>query len=137
MTGRSIDDIVVFGESEATVRHVRKGPDRWISGELAITNTLHFTSADGAFTAGIWESTPGKFRAVYEEDEFYHMLHGKVVIADDEGNARTFHPGDTIVVPAGFTGTWEVLEPTRKFYAHHRVDGGGPTGESGTAGQTG
>ncbi|QKW23636.1 cupin domain-containing protein [Kitasatospora sp. NA04385] len=125
MSSRSIKDIVVFGESEGEVRHVRKGPDRWIAGELAITNTLQFASPDGAFTAGIWESTPGKFRAVYEEDEFYHMLYGQVVIADEDGNARTFHPGDTIVVPAGFTGTWEVVEPTKKFYAHYRP-GSGP-----------
>jgi uncharacterized protein len=120
MTIKTIGDIVVFGESEAAVRHVKKGPDRWISGELDITNSLFFTSSDGAFTAGIWESTPGKFRAVYEEDEFYYMLYGRVVIADEDGNSRTFHPGDSIVVPAGFTGTWEVLEPTRKFYAHYR-----------------
>lgn len=74
MTSRTIKDIVVLGESEPeNVRQVRKGPDRWISGELAITNTLHFTSPDGAFTSGIWESTPGKFRAVYEEDEFYQI----------------------------------------------------------------
>ncbi|MEY9863612.1 putative cupin superfamily protein [Catenulispora sp. GAS73] len=124
MTGKTIDDIVVFGETAGEVRHVKKGPDRWISGELAITNTLQFASPDGAFTAGVWESTPGKFKAVYEEDEFYHMLHGKVVIADEDGNARTFLPGDTIVVPAGFTGTWEVLEPTKKFYAHYRPTGG-------------
>jgi uncharacterized cupin superfamily protein len=116
---KTISDIAVIGESEATVRHVRKGPDRWISGELDITNALFFTSADGAFTAGIWDSTPGKFRAVYDEDEFYFMLYGRVVIADESGNSRMFRPGDAIVVPAGFTGTWEVLEPTRKFYAHH------------------
>ncbi len=121
---RTIDDIVVFGEATGEVRHVRKGPDRWISGELGIVNTLLFRSQDGAFTSGIWESTPGKFRAVYEEDEFYHMLEGCVIIADDDGKARTFHPGDTIVVPAGFTGTWEVVEPTRKFYAHYRPTAG-------------
>lgn len=120
MTRKTVKDIVVFGESEATVRNVKKGPDRWIAGDLDITSTLHFTSLDGAFTAGIWESTPGTFRAVYEEDEFYHMLDGKVVIADDNGGSRTFVPGDTIVVPAGFTGTWDVLEPTKKFYAHYR-----------------
>ncbi|MFJ8860320.1 cupin domain-containing protein [Streptomyces sp. NPDC102451] len=135
MTSRTIKDIVVFGESEPeNVRNVKKGPDRWISGELAITNTLHFTSADGAFTSGIWESTPGKFRAVYEEDEFYHMLHGRVIIADEEGNARTFVPGDTIVVPAGFTGTWEVLEQTKKFYAHYRPADGVRTGPAVQAG---
>ena len=117
---KTVDDIVVFGQSPGTDRKVRKGPDRLIAGELDITNTLCFASPDGAFTAGIWKSTPGKFRAVYEEDEFYHMLYGEVVIADEQGGTQTVLPGDTIVVPAGFTGTWEVRKPTKKFYAHYR-----------------
>ena len=119
MSNKSVSDIVIFGESEGDVRQVKKGPDRWLAGELAITNTRMFESADGAFTSGIWESTPGKFIAVYEEDEFYHMLEGEVVIADEDGGERTFHPGDTIVVPAGFVGTWDVKLPTKKFYAHY------------------
>jgi uncharacterized protein len=91
-----------------------------IGSSLDVTDSLHFTSADSAFLAGIWESTPGKFHAVYEEDEFYYLISGRVTIADSAGNGRTFNPGECIVVPAGFVGTWEVLEPTKKFYAHHR-----------------
>lgn len=120
MSGKSIKDIVVLGESEGVERPSTMAAPKAIGDPLSIMDTLHFTSRDSAFIAGVWESTPGKFHAFYEEDEFYYMLHGKVTIADEDGNARTFHPGDCIVVPAGFVGTWEVLEPTKKFYAHHR-----------------
>jgi len=120
VSDRSVNDIVVLGESDATTQKMTMGPPKAIGGELDITDALHFTSADKSFTVGIWESSPGKFHAVYEEDEFYYMIQGRVVIADRQGNGRTFHPGDCIVVPAGFIGTWEVLEPTKKFYAHHR-----------------
>lgn len=116
----TIDDIVVLGETPGQVRHVKKGPDRLLAGDPDITNTLCYRSGDGRFTSGIWESTPGKFKAVYDEDEFYYLISGRVTIADRRGNARTFVPGESIVVPAGFVGTWEVHEPTRKLYAHFR-----------------
>ena len=29
----------------------------------------------------------------------------------------TYGPGDSFVMPAGFPGLWEVLEPAQKFYA--------------------
>ncbi|MCX4746941.1 cupin domain-containing protein [Kitasatospora sp. NBC_01287] len=120
MTEISIDSIAIMGVTPATVEHVVMGPEKVISGELGITDSLHFTSADSGFITGIWESGPGKFHAQYVEDEFYYMLYGKVVITDSAGRARTFSSGDCITVPAGFVGTWEVLEPTKKFYAHHR-----------------
>lgn len=32
------------------------------------------------------------------------------------GNATTVAAGDSLVVPRGFVGTWEVVEPTSKTY---------------------
>ncbi len=118
----NINDIVILGTSEAEIFNVKKGPDRLISGDPDITNSVYFRSQDRRFTSGIWESTPGKFVCVYEEDEFYYMLSGKVVITDSVGNSKTFVPGDSIVVPAGFTGQWEVVETTKKFFAHYMPD---------------
>ncbi|RFU36351.1 DUF861 domain-containing protein [Actinomadura logoneensis] len=125
MADISIDSIAIMGVTPAEVERVRMGAEKKISGELDITDSRHFTSADSRFIAGIWESTPGRFHAEYVEDEFYYMLYGKVIITDSEGRSRTFVSGDCIAVPAGFVGTWEVLEPTKKFYAHHRPDGSG------------
>jgi hypothetical protein len=39
------------------------------------------------------------------------------VITSDDGLVRTIRAGDAFVSPAGFSGTWEVLEPARKYYA--------------------
>jgi hypothetical protein len=41
----------------------------------------------------------------------------RVRISDDAGRSWTFGPGDCFVMPSGFRGLWEVLEPARKFYA--------------------
>jgi hypothetical protein len=44
------------------------------------------------------------------------MTAGRVVIEGDSGERNTFVSGDAFVVPAGFSGTWEVLEDCSKIY---------------------
>lgn len=89
--------------------------DRLVSGDPRF-RTWNVEEADGGLFAGIWESTPGKWRIVYDEWEFCHILCGVSVIAEDGGEARTVKAGDSFVLRPGFTGTWEVLETTRKEY---------------------
>ena len=38
------------------------------------------------------------------------------VLRDHDGNAKTVRAGDRFVIPAGFSGTWEVVEDCRKVY---------------------
>ncbi|MCY1403997.1 hypothetical protein D9M71_191940 [compost metagenome] len=52
----------------------------------------------------------------YTEHEYCEILQGVSVIRDQDGNARTVRTGDRFVIPAGFQGTWEVLESCRKVY---------------------
>ncbi|TPK66451.1 cupin domain-containing protein [Mesorhizobium sp. B2-4-19] len=90
-------------------------PDRLISGDPKF-RTWNVEERDGGLYAGIWESTPGKWRIVYDEWEFCHILSGVSVIAEDGGEARTVKAGDSFVLRPGFKGSWEVLETTRKEY---------------------
>ena len=78
--------------------------------------TWNIEERDGGLYAGIWESTPGKWRIEYDEWEFCHILSGVSVIAEDGGEARTVRAGDGFVLRPGFKGSWEVLETTRKHY---------------------
>ncbi|MGB3901021.1 MAG: cupin domain-containing protein [Mesorhizobium sp.] len=78
--------------------------------------TWNIEERDGGLYAGIWESTPGKWRIEYDEWEFCHILSGVSVIAEDGGEARTVRAGDSFVLRPGFKGSWEVLETTRKEY---------------------
>ncbi|TPO13137.1 cupin domain-containing protein [Mesorhizobium sp. B1-1-5] len=89
--------------------------DRVISGDPKF-RTWNIEERDGGLYAGIWEATPGKWRIVYDEWEFCHILSGVSVIAEDRGEARTVRAGDSFVLRPGFKGTWEVLETTRKEY---------------------
>ena len=80
------------------------------------TRTWNVEEAEGGLYAGIWESTPGKWRISYDEWEFCHILSGVSVIAEEGGAARTVKAGDSFVLRPGFKGTWEVVETTRKEY---------------------
>jgi uncharacterized cupin superfamily protein len=37
-------------------------------------------------------------------------------VIDEHGNAAEAGPGDAMVIPAGFKGVFEVVEPVRKHY---------------------
>jgi len=45
------------------------------------------------------------------------MTAGRVVIESASGERSSFGPGDAFVIPAGFSGTWEVIEDCSKIYA--------------------
>jgi uncharacterized cupin superfamily protein len=76
-----------------------------------------FTDATGRFFGGIWRSSVGTWRVRYTENELCVLTSGRVRISDTAGGSWTFGPGDCFVIPSGFEGVWEVLEPARKFYA--------------------
>jgi uncharacterized protein len=95
----------------------RPPADRVLSGDPVHRAANVFTDASQQFFAGRWSATQGKWRVRYTENELCVMTAGRVVIESDAGERSTFGPGDAFVVPAGFSGTWEVLEDCSKIYA--------------------
>jgi uncharacterized protein len=91
--------------------------DRLLSGDPRQTITNYFADATQQFFAGIWSSTAGKWRIRYSESEFCCLTRGRVALENAAGERWEFGPGAGFVVPAGFEGTWEVMEPCTKFYA--------------------
>jgi uncharacterized protein len=89
--------------------------DRIIAGD-PIFRTWSLDEADGGLYAGIWEATPGKWRIVYEEWEYFSVLSGYSVVTSDGGEVFHLRAGDRMVLKPGFAGTWEVVETTRKDY---------------------
>ena len=59
-----------------------------------------YTDTSGRFFAGIWRSSVGAWRVTYTENELCVLTAGA-----------------SFVMPAGFSGLWEVLESAQKFYA--------------------
>ena len=113
MSTTDIIDFSAVQEGEASP----PSADRLISGTPETVVTNRYADPSGQFFAGDWGSSVGKWRVVYSEHEFCHLLEGKVVLTSDAGREWRFGPGDAWVIPAGFSGTWETLEPARKRYA--------------------
>ena len=76
----------------------------------------HYTNQSNEFHTGIWQADIGKWEVSYSEDEYCFILEGKNVVTNADGETITVQAGDHFVIPAGFSGTWEVVEPTRKVY---------------------
>jgi uncharacterized cupin superfamily protein len=110
-----LDRVIRFGPDGPSAECSR--PSAPISGEPVQAVRNFYSDPSGSFFAGIWESTPGKWRVNYTEEEFCHLLSGTVVLEDDQGNVETFAAGDAFVIRAGFTGTWETVGVVRKLYA--------------------
>ncbi|MBC2884920.1 cupin domain-containing protein [Ochrobactrum sp. CM-21-5] len=91
-------------------------PERVLAGDPKFRTWNLEEDAGGTLFAGIWESTPGKWRIEYDEWEFCHIVSGRSVVCEETGACRTVGPGDGFVIRPGFKGTWEVLETTRKEY---------------------
>ena len=78
--------------------------------------TWNVEEAPGGIYAGIWQSTPGKWKIVYDEWEYFHVLEGHSVVTEEGGSAVHLKAGDSHILRPGFKGTWEVIETTRKDY---------------------
>ncbi len=92
-------------------------PANVLSGDPVTTLQNYYTDSSGRFFAGVWESTAGKWAVDYQEEELCVLLSGVARLTSTEGDAQTFRAGDAFVIPRGFKGTWETLEPLRKIYA--------------------
>lgn len=118
-----ISSVTILGKSDP-LNVVEKilPKEKTLSGVGEVRNELYFRDPKDVFTCGVWECSPCSFTAKYEEDEFYYMIEGEVVIHDQFGASVRITPGQAVVVPAGFEGKWDVVKFTRKFYAHNRPD---------------
>lgn len=118
-TTQSIPALINFASPPGAGETYRPPAERIISGDPVQTAWNLFVSADGKFNSGIWECQPGKWRVVFSESEFCQILAGVLVVIGDDGSQATYRAGDAFVSPAGFTGTWEVVEAARKHYAFY------------------
>ena len=91
--------------------------ERLLAGSPQLQVENYFADTSQQFFAGRWSATRGKWRVRYTENELCVMTAGKVVIESTGGERMSFAAGDAFVVPAGFTGTWEVLDDCTKIYA--------------------
>lgn len=91
-------------------------PDRLVAGDPRQGVANAYSDPSGQFHSGVWEAEPATWRVHYTEHEYCEILEGRLRMQHEDGDQREVGPGDRFVIPAGWRGTWQVLERTRKVY---------------------
>ena len=102
--------------SAGVVDHPR--PDRLVSGNPRRETWSLYESGDGVSSVGIWACEPGIWRIVFapNKEEYFFVLEGHVRLHDEAGLAVDVRAGEGAVIPAGFSGSFEVVEAVRKHF---------------------
>jgi uncharacterized cupin superfamily protein len=83
--------------------------DILVEGELNMRVARLFEGAE--LRVSIFESTPAKTdhrTRPTDFDEFVYVLSGKLILTEPNGTRHEYLPGDSLVLPFGYTGTWEM-----------------------------
>lgn len=113
---KEVPKIVSFAQPVAA-EHSSPDPAKLLAGRPVLTTRNYYADGPQQFFCGIWSSTEGKWQVSYSEHEFCSLLEGRVRLESDDGSLSEFVAGDSFVIPAGFSGTWETVAPCRKLYA--------------------
>ena len=110
--------IIAFGRQTVHPEYDCPRPDRVIEGNPRRTTWNHYANASGEVFAGVWASEVGSWRIEMgdTEDEFFFVTEGRCRLTDENGVSVEVGPGESLVIPAGFTGAFAVLEPVKKHY---------------------
>lgn len=75
-----------------------------------------FRSSDGRLTVDVssYETMTLEITR-WPIDEFMLFVNGRVELRDRDGRGGVYGPGDAMVTPTGWTGTWQQASPITKF----------------------
>lgn len=88
-----------------------------IAGDKPVASGLSsFQSSDGKLDVGFYYGSEVTLRINgWPVDEVMVFLEGQVEITDEDGESKVYGPGDMLVMPKGFVGTWRQLGPIKKL----------------------
>lgn len=72
----------------------------------------------GRVYCGVWRCEPGRWRIEFgaAQQEVFTVLSGRCRVHDTQGAYREVGPGESLHIPAGFRGSFEVLETVTKSW---------------------
>ncbi len=110
--------IIAFAQQQTAPEIDYPKPERLVHGNPQRTTWNHYTNASGEVFAGVWACEAGSWRIEMgpTEDEFFFVTAGRCRLIDEAGAAVEVKAGESLVIPAGFKGTFDVLEPMQKHY---------------------
>ena len=82
-------------------------PYRPESGDLMIPSKVFYTSSDGQYAAGIWESKTGSMEITdFPVTKVMFIVEGSLSLNAPGKNPITYSAGEGIIVPKGWDGTF-------------------------------
>jgi uncharacterized cupin superfamily protein len=103
----------------ATVVLGQLPPDgRRVGADLGEPQTSRLPVPLASPSVGVWECTPGRLTERNRADtETCYILCGRASITDEAtGLTHDIRPGDLVVLPVGWSGSWVIDEPLRLIY---------------------
>jgi len=87
---------------------------------LGSNRTLTLVDDKGT-QAGTWQCTPGAFRSDHSGYvEFMHIVDGNAQLIGDDGTTVDLEAGMVLVIPDGWSGTWDVSRTLTKSFTISR-----------------
>jgi uncharacterized protein len=82
-------------------------------------NTVDAGVQGARLYCGVWRCEPGHWRIEMAagEHELFTVLTGRCRVHAEDGSFQEAGPGEAIVIPGGFRGSFEVIEALTKTYA--------------------
>ena len=79
---------------------------------------------DGMLGVGAWFCSEGGWPSPNQKGatEIFFVLDGHGMLGDSDGAKHYFGPGDTVIIPKGHTGRWDVHTPIHKIWAVNSHD---------------
>ncbi|MBV8665745.1 MAG: DUF861 domain-containing protein [Burkholderiaceae bacterium] len=114
----NLPTVIDFSRQTIEPEYDHPRQERRLQGNPLRTTWNHFTSASDEISAGVWACEVGSWRIAFADnkDEFFCVIEGRCRVIDEAGHAAEAGPGQALVIPAGFKGVFEVLEPVKKHY---------------------
>ena len=80
----------------------------------------------GDINVAIYEAKPMTLRIEdYDIDEFVTVVSGTLILTAEGGSPQRFEVGESVLVPKGFTGTWEMQGNFREMVVIMNENTGG------------
>jgi uncharacterized protein len=113
-----MSNVILFNAHASDPEFDYPRPERLLSGNPKRTTWNHYTNESGEVFAGVWACEPGAWRMAMSEheDEFFFVTKGRCRLRGDDGCVIECAAGESLVIPAGFSGVFEVLEAMEKHY---------------------
>ena len=111
----SIDRRLLAGEG-LSAGDLSEFDDEGITADDATADFHTHNFHTGNIMVSVYEAGPGKVRidgSVY--DEFITILEGRLILTPDSGGEYEYKAGDSLVVPKGYQGGWEMPERYREL----------------------